>query len=143
MSMILMTSERPMATPLPMSIPFGTPKNKHVIYVARRVKRRLSDWRLKSLAFQVGTVEFVSTTGRHLTPRPAPVQPVTIYALDLTCSILDQVLYDISFHFHRQAAPRARIVLVPSMCRIPKEGVFACRMSRQHPFVPFRSPNWT
>jgi protein transport protein SEC24 len=111
---------------------------------------------IQSLPFQVGTVEYV--VGGPYVTRPTPVQPVILYALDLTCpsiasytSILEQVLYDSSSHFHRQAAhskaaPRAGIVLVSSTgIHLPHpQGGFLCMPDvTEDPFCPLPLTEWT
>ena len=89
---------------------------------------RTRNLNLTGLPMQFGTVEY-DVSGPYITRETGPVQPVSLYAIDLTCPdvmsylpILEQVGVDMAQHFQRQshfhmtgpkpASPRIGVCLV-------------------------------
>ena len=138
--------------------PFWDTDNQACNFCGTHKKTASLGVQIQSLPFQVGTIDYV--VGGPYVTRSTPVQPVILYALDLTCPslqkytmLLEQVLYDISSHGHRQvthdgskAAPRAGIVLVSSIgVHVPHpEGGFVCMPDvTEEPFCPLPLAEWT
>jgi protein transport protein SEC24 len=120
------------------------------------------NWRLQSvisgLPMQYGTVEY-EVDGPFIT-RERPVEPVQIYALDLTCPdlqsylpILAQLGQDMANHFWRQPdcqlSPRMGVCLVSSVGVVVRDhGDVHGRYSvmsdvTEHPFSPLPLQDWT
>ena len=118
---------------------------------------------------QFGTVEY-EVSGRYVTREEGPVQPISIYAIDLTCPdaaayipIIEQVGHDIYEHHQRQrqfamagpipAPPRIGIVLVSCLGCIfrhyhpndhhTRSSIVVVSDVTEQPFCPLPLSDWT
>lgn len=123
---------------------------------------------MTGLPVQFGTVEY-DVAGPYLTRERGPVQPISLYALDLTCpdivsylAILEQVGLDMAEHFNRQrhfsmtgpkpAPPRIGICLVSAAGIVvlphhndnsPGHRYAIVSDVTVEPFAPFPLSDWT
>jgi protein transport protein SEC24 len=130
----------------------------------RRLRNQMS-----GIPMQFGTVEY-DVAGKYITREDGPVQPIMLYAIDLTCPdalaylpIIERVGCDIAEHFQRQrqfsmagptpAPPRIGIVLVSCLGVILRQyhrndrnhhgSVVVVSDITEHPFCPLPLSDWT